>query len=98
MPQFYNSLPDPIRVDLSNVEPDGSRYFVRILTLVIFGELGLCGLEERRFASIVQAQNENIEVVLLRPLLPQSRYQRVHIAVHVHAFGQRRMTRTDLYA
>ena len=50
-----NNIPDPIRINLSNIEPDGGRYFVRILTLVIFGELGLCGLEERRLAGIVQA-------------------------------------------
>lgn len=81
---YLISLPNAIRINLSNVEPDGSRNFVQILTFVIFGEFGLCGLKERCFAGIVQAKNKNIEVVLLRPGLPQSREQRVHIAVHVH--------------
>ena len=75
-----NPLPDPICINLSNVESDSCRYFVRILTLVIFGEFGLRGLEKCRFSGIVQAENEYVEVVLLRPGLVQPREQRVHIA------------------
>ena len=75
-----NTSPDPICVNLSNVESDSSGYFVRILTLVIFGEFCLRRFEECRFSGIVQAENENVEVVLLRPGLIQPREQRVHIA------------------
>ena len=75
-----NTSPDSICVNLSNVESDSGRYFVRILTLVIFGEFGLRRFEECRFSGIVQAENEYVEVVLLRPGLVQPREQRVHIA------------------